>query len=234
MNNSASPAHVSVVPSVVPPYDRTAIIPELKTLMSDIFEHGESLPDQVYKDMLDNCARVQRSIGQLVQSAASPVSDDELRARGYVLLPQWYTHDAREARVLSMLNINLEQRLTMMKRQQQITENENKRLLRRIEENSVPALPSAPSVCCFKALQAAFERDPSIKAKTSRCSCCRRNYLIGYGGQNFRNEGMKHHRETCGHTFKHCELCKRQIRRDRAARGLPDPDTGVPYASSRL
>jgi len=133
-----------------------------------------------------------------------------------------------------MLNINLEQRLTMMKRQQQITENENKRLLRRIEENSVPALPSAPSVCCFKALQAAFERDPSIKAKTSRCSCCRRNYLIGYGGQNFRSEGMKHHRETCGHTFKHCELCKRQIRRDRAARGLPDPDTGVPYASSRL
>jgi len=213
-NNSSGPSAAAAavriaVPSVVPPHDTTAVLPELHALMNDIFENGESLPDQVYKDMLDNCARVQRSIGQLVQSEADrlraadaglPGSDEYLWRRRHSALFDTYHQ--------------VETQLSTLKRLHKVSEEENKRLLRRIEENSVPALPCGPSVCCFKSLQAAFERDPSIKAKTARCGCCHRNYPIGYGGQNFRSESQKNHRETCGHTHKSCCACRGQNRRE--------------------
>ena len=198
------------------------VFPALQTLMSDIFEHGESLPDAVYKDMLENCVAVQRTIDGLARETARAWAggDGEIWRRRH------------EALYNTFHRVNGD--FDALKRRHKRVDEENKRLLKRIEDVAVPALPCGPSVCCFKGLQAAFARDPSIAAKTARCGCCHVNYPIGYGGQNFRSEAQKHHRETCGHTFKHCELCKRQIRRDRAARGLPDPDTGVPYASSRL
>ena len=199
MNNSSSPAHVSVVPSVVPPYDRTEILPELKTLMSDIFEHGEALPDQVYKEMLDNCARIQRSIGELVATADQASSGDVYRRR-YNVLYETYHKTAAD--------------LTSLTHRYKRVEEEKKSLLKKIEENSVPTLPPAPSVCCFKALQAAFDKNPEINAKTARCGCCHMRYPVGYGGQNFRSEAQKHHRGTCGHTYKSCSTCHGQNKRE--------------------
>ena len=218
-NNSSSPSAAAALPStsaalpsVVPPYDRTSILPELQTLMSDIFEHGESLPDQVYKDMLDNCARVQRTIGALVQSEA-----DRLRAADAGLPGSDEYLWRRRHNALITTYHNLEVRMHQFSQRHKVVAEERDRLLLRIEENSVPALPCGPSVCCFKGLQAAFVRDPSIKAKTSRCGCCHRNYPIGYGAHNFRSEAQKHHRETCGHTHKSCGRCRGNNRREAAA-----------------
>ena len=186
--------------STLPPSDRTSVLPELQSLMSDIFEYAQALPDQVYKNMLDNCASVQRSIGQLTTLKTPETSTSSLL---------WKAKFEQKATELATLRYHYKH-----------LEEENKNLLKRIEENSVPPLGSVStpgSVCCFKGLKTAFERDPSIQAKTARCGCCHKNYPIGYGGQNFRSEAQKHHRETCEHTHKTCGRCHGDARRARQA-----------------